>query len=116
MQKPLLCVTVTASTTAELRQRRDAVVDADLVELRLDGLSDPSVPGALAGRRRPVIITCRPTWGGGAFAGSGEERRGLPADAVTQGADCVVIEWRAHSHNLIRGTSGRRVVLSSHEL
>ena len=29
MSKPLLCVTVTAATTAELRQKRDAVADAD---------------------------------------------------------------------------------------
>jgi 3-dehydroquinate dehydratase len=60
MSKPLLCVTVTAATTAELREKRDAVPDADLIELRLDSVSDPSVAGALAGRRRPVIVTCRP--------------------------------------------------------
>ncbi len=50
MSKPLLCVTVTAATTAELRQKRDAVADADLIELRLDTVSDPDVAGALAGR------------------------------------------------------------------
>src|SRR5436309_3217121 len=33
MSKPLLCVTVTGATTAELRQRRDAVEDAELLEL-----------------------------------------------------------------------------------
>jgi 3-dehydroquinate dehydratase len=48
MSKPLLCVTVTAATTAELRQQRDAVVDADLVELRLDSVSDPNVASALS--------------------------------------------------------------------
>jgi len=40
MSKPLLCVTVTAATTAELRQKRDAVADADLIELRLDTVRD----------------------------------------------------------------------------
>ena len=78
---PLLCVTVTANTTAELRQKRDEVDEADLVELRLDTVSDPSVAGALAGRRRPVIVTCRPTWEGGRFAGSEEDRRQMLADA-----------------------------------
>jgi 3-dehydroquinate dehydratase/shikimate dehydrogenase len=115
MQKPLLCVTVTGSTTAELRERRDAVADADLIELRLDGLSDPSVAGALEGRRRPVIITCRPAWEGGAFAGSEEERRGLLAGALAQGAEYVDIEWRARFDGLIRETAGRRIVLSSHD-
>ena len=62
-------------TTAELRRQRDAVADADLVELRLDSVSDPDVAGALAGRRRPVIVTCRPTWEGGGFKGSEEERK-----------------------------------------
>jgi 3-dehydroquinate dehydratase len=50
---------------AELRAARDAVKDADLVELRLDGVADLDVAGALAGRRRPVIVTCRPSWEGG---------------------------------------------------
>ena len=63
-----LCVTVTGSDMADLRRRRDAVTGADLVELRLDTVSDPDAAGALAGRRLPVIVTCRPTWEGGAFA------------------------------------------------
>ena len=75
VSRPLLCVTVTAATMAELRRKRDAVVEADLIELRLDSVSDPSVAGALAGRRRPVIVTCRPAWEGGGFTGSEEDRR-----------------------------------------
>ena len=59
MPRPLLCATVTATTMAELLQRRDAVTGADLVELRLDGVADVDVDGALAGRRLPVIATCR---------------------------------------------------------
>ena len=61
---PLLCATVTANTMADLRRRRDAVGDADLVELRLDSVSDPSAAGALGDRRKPVIVTCRPQWEG----------------------------------------------------
>ena len=44
MSKPQLCVTVTADTTAELCRHRDAVTDADLVELSLYSVSDPDVP------------------------------------------------------------------------
>jgi 3-dehydroquinate dehydratase/shikimate dehydrogenase len=112
---PLLCVTVTAPTTAELRRRRDEVAEADLVELRLDSVSDPSVAGALAGRRRPVIVTCRPTWEGGRFAGSEEERRRILADALTLGAEYVDIEWRAGFDDLLAQSGGRRVVLSNHD-
>ncbi len=112
---PRLCVTVTASTTAELRRRRDAVRDADLVELRLDSVSDPDVAGALAGRRRPVILTCRPTWEGGEFRGGETERRRLLGQALTLGAEYVDVEWQAGFSELLQATAGKRVVLSSHD-
>src|SRR5436309_5212895 len=113
--KPLLCVTILAPTMAELRRRRDEVEEADLVELRLDSVSDPNVAGALAGRRRPVIITCRPTWEGGHFSGSEEERRKILAEALVLGAEYVDIEWRARFNDLIEQGGGRRVVLSFHD-
>ncbi len=115
MPKPRLCVTVTATSTAELRHRRDAVRDADLVELRLDGVSDPDVAGALAGRRVPVIVTCRPAWEGGRFDGSEEERRRMLGEALERGAEFVDVEWRAGFEDLLRQTGGRRIVLSSHD-
>src|SRR5262245_10114044 len=105
-----LCVVVTAPTTAELRRRRDEVADADLIELRLDTVTDPDVAGALAGRRRPVIVTCRPTWEGGHFAGSEEERKRLLRDALEKGAEYVDIEWRARFSDLVSTRDGRRIV------
>ena len=115
MSKPLLCVTVAAATTAELRQKRDAVADADLIELRLDTVSDPSVAGALAGRRRPVIVTCRPAWEGGEFRGSEEERKRILTDALSLGAEYVDVEWRARFDDVIAQAGGRRIVLSAHD-
>ena len=49
MRPAKLCVTVTADTMAELRTRRDQVTDADLVELRLDTVRDPSAAGGARG-------------------------------------------------------------------
>jgi len=115
VSKPLLCVTVTAATTAELRQKRDAVDDADLVELRLDSVSDPSAAGALADRRRPAIVTCRPAWEGGYFKGSEEERKKILLEALSLGAEFVDVEWRARFDDLIAQTGGRRIVLSAHD-
>jgi 3-dehydroquinate dehydratase/shikimate dehydrogenase len=106
---------VTASTTAELRQRRDSVAEADLVELRLDTVSDPNVAGALADRRRPVIVTCRAAWEGGHFKGTEEERRNLLSQAVALGAEYVDVEWRARFDDLIRRAGGRGIVLSYHD-
>src|SRR5262245_4957832 len=115
MSRPLLCVTLTAATTAELRAKRDAVVDADLIELRLDTVTDPDVEGAISDRRRPVIVTCRPTWEGGQFKGSEEERRRILAAALACGADYVDVEWRAQFDDLLGSTAGRGIVLSMHD-
>ena len=114
MSTPLLVETVSAATTAELRQRRDAVAAADLIELRLDSVSDPDVAGALAGRRRPVIVTCRPAWEGGHFAGSEEERKRLLTEAFALGAEYVDVEWRARFEILAR-EAGQRIVLSAND-
>ena len=115
MATPQLCVTVTAPTTAELRERRDAVADADLIELRLDTVRDPNVAGALAGRHRPVIVTCRPPSEGGKFSGSEEERHRILGEALALGAEYVDLEWRAGFADLLAHAGGRRVILSMHD-
>jgi 3-dehydroquinate dehydratase/shikimate dehydrogenase len=111
-----VCETVTATTMAELRSARDAVVSADLVELRLDGVRDVDVAGALAGRTRPVIVTCRPVWEGGRFDGGEEARLQLLAEAMRLGAEFVDVELRADRRSLPRpAAGGTRVVLSLHD-
>src|SRR5690242_15119690 len=109
-----LCETVMARTMADLIAGRDAAVAADLVELRLDGVDAPDVAGALAGRKKPVIVTCRATWEGGQFAGSEQEREAILRQALTLGAEFVDIEWRAGFDALVAGDPSR-VVLSSHD-
>jgi 3-dehydroquinate dehydratase / shikimate dehydrogenase len=109
-----ICQTVTAATMAELRRKRDAVRDADLVELRLDGVSDVDVAGALADRRLPVVVTCRAAWEGGRFDGAEETRLALLARAIDLGAEFVDVEWRAERGAI--GTNPRtRLILSNHD-
>lgn len=112
-----LCVTVTAATTADLKRKRDdaAAAGADLVEVRLDTVSDPDVGAALAGRTRPVIVTCRAAWEGGHFKGSELERKQILAEALKRGADYVDIEWKADFGDLVSTERGQRIVLSSHD-
>ena len=102
----LLVETVTGRNMAELIAARDAVTRADLVELRLDGVADVNVRAALNGRSRPVIATCRPTWEGGRFDGSEEQRRVRLLEALDGGAEYVDVEWRAGE-----GPSPRPLVL-----
>ena len=120
MPSSLLCETVTGQSTAELRMARDAAV-ADMVEVRLDGVADLDVAGALAGRSKPVVVTCRPQWEGGRFAGSEEERHRILAEAVSLGAEFVDVEWAAlhaiHKPGFadIVERAPSRVVVSSHD-
>lgn len=110
-----LCIVVLAESMAELRRQRDAAADADLIELRLDTVKDLDVDGALAGRARPVIVTCRPSWEGGQFQGSEEERHRILARALALGADHVDVEWKAGFADLLEPATRPRVVLSSHD-
>lgn len=114
MPNAQLCVTVTGSTMAELRERRDKVVGADLIELRLDTVSDPSAAGALEGRRLPVIVTCRSKSEGGRFEGSEDERWRILSDAQKLGADYIDVEWKSGFFELIERRRGRGIVVSHH--
>src|SRR6188768_3063265 len=105
-----LCVTVTADTMAELRTQRDQVVDADMVELRLDTVKDPSAAAALAGRKKPVIITCRHKSQGGHFMGSEDDRRAILSEALALGAEHVDLEWQGSCADLMERTGGGRII------
>ena len=99
---------------AELIAARDAATRADIIELRLDGVDDIDVSGALSGRTRPVIATCRPAWEGGRFDGTEERRRAMLVEALDGGAEYVDVEWRAGFADVVT-RDPRRIVLSSHD-
>jgi 3-dehydroquinate dehydratase/shikimate dehydrogenase len=110
----LLCETVTGATMRELLAARDAAVVGDMVELRLDGVLDVDVVGALRGRRTPVVVTCRAAWEGGRFNGSEDERRSILTQALDAGAEFVDVEWRAGFDDVI-AVDPARVVVSFHD-
>lgn len=100
----------------EVRRARDAAHGADLVEVRLDGVDRPDVAAVLDGRLRPVIVTCRPRWEGGAFDGTEEERRRILTDAAALGAEFVDVEMRAEfAADILRLRRGHGVIVSAHE-
>ena len=121
MSEPQLCETVTGSSMRELLAARDGAIAADLVELRLDGVADVDVAGALRGRRLPSVVTCRPVWEGGRFDGGEDTRLALLARALDSGAEFVDIEAQALQESqgpaftaLVRRFPAR-VVLSMHD-
>jgi 3-dehydroquinate dehydratase / shikimate dehydrogenase len=120
MTTALLCETVTGRSMAELVAARDSATHGDMVELRLDGVGDLDVAGALQGRRVPAVVTCRPTWEGGQFDGAEGDRARILARALELGAEFVDVEWRATTKSngdftaLVRRDPAR-VVISSHD-
>ncbi|MEE3138251.1 MAG: type I 3-dehydroquinate dehydratase [Acidobacteriota bacterium] len=114
MVQSQVCVTVTATTTDQLRRQRDAAVEADLIELRLDGVKDLDVSGALQGRLKPAIVTCRSVQDGGSFDGGEEARRRIIAEALECGAEFVDIEWDGSPDSRIAAHKSR-TVLSYHQ-
>jgi 3-dehydroquinate dehydratase/shikimate dehydrogenase len=116
MRDPLVCVAVTGRTMEELRRARDTAEGADIVELRLDTVDRPDAAGALEGRTRAVIVTCRAAWEGGFFRGGEEERRRILEQALAAGAEFVDIEAGADfADAIVRERRGRGVVLSWHD-
>ena len=65
---------------------------ADVIEIRLDGMDNPSLPPGSLQLARPILATNRPVWEGGHFAGSEEARVELLCQAIEAGARYVDIE------------------------
>jgi 3-dehydroquinate dehydratase/shikimate dehydrogenase len=114
-----LCEVVAVPTMEALRAGRDAAAQAgaDVVELRLDLVDRPDVAGALQGRPRPVIVTCRAAWEGGHFKGSEEERQRILREALDLGAEFVDIEHKTAGVDqwLRPADRAQRVICSLHD-
>src|SRR5258708_5962738 len=116
MQTAQLCVTVIGQDSDAIRHARTrAEVDADLVELRLDSMTVPDPEAALAGRRKPAIVTCRPLREGGMFDGAEEERLRILERAQVLGAEFVDVEWDARLAPFLQARGGRGVIVSRHD-
>ena len=68
---------------------------ADLLEIRLDYMTVPEPEKCCSLLRRPLLFTNRPTWEGGNFAGTEEERIAPLLEAVRLRAAYVDLELRA---------------------
>ena len=111
-----LCITVIGKDTEAIRQARHAAeADADLVELRVDFMSSPDPEGALADRRKPAIVTCRPLREGGLFDGSEEERLRILQRAQALGAEFIDIEWDIDPKPFVAARGGKGVIVSRHD-
>ncbi len=117
-----VCVSILPRSIGELRQlcERALELGAKLVELRLDGLQEQEMVEAARlahdmGLRR--IVTLRPSWEGGFYAGDEQKRLELLARVSTD-AEYVDLELKAIDANsrLVEGlrSVGIKVISSKH--
>lgn len=67
---------------------------ADVLEIRLDSMSQPAVSPFIGTIATPLLFTNRAGWEGGNFSGSEESRLGLLHEAIDAGAAYVDIELK----------------------
>ncbi len=88
----LVATVVERTTERALEVAAVAAPFCDLIEFRLDALSDPDPARLAAHSTRPAIFTCRRPADGGAYRGTEEERRDLLSRAACSGAGWVDVE------------------------
>jgi 3-dehydroquinate dehydratase-1/3-dehydroquinate dehydratase/shikimate dehydrogenase len=117
----LICVSIMTEEAAAIPALVAPVSTmVDVVEIRLDGLRTPLTADCIAALDKPVLVTNRPTWEGGHFNGSEEQRIDLLFQAVRLGARYADIELQAspEMRNLLLAevhAAGAEVVVSHHD-
>jgi 3-dehydroquinate dehydratase / shikimate dehydrogenase len=100
-----------------LRQLRASERYADLVEFRLDLIGGGEIGRLLRATRKPRIVTCRPRWEGGGFAGGEDERLEILEAASLLGAEYVDLELgvgRQKLDQFRRRRKETRLIVSRH--
>ncbi len=111
-----LCVSIFVRDLAQAR--RDAALaaeaGADMLELRIDDLTEPV---ALPELPLPYILTCRPTWEGGQSELSDNERLDLLATMLEHGASYVDVELKTYERRPdVADIAARRpIIVSAHD-
>ena len=108
-----LCVPILVADAEQARHDVAAAVEAgaDVIELRVDYLTDPAeVRAVTAGFDVPFILTCRPIWEGGHSELTDADRR----DLLTKAAEGTGGGWLIDYEGKAEGTVPNRI-LSRHD-
>lgn len=90
-----VCVSISGATIAEsLLTAVSVAKEADVVEIRLDGLDQIEIQPFIDALSKPLLFTNRASWEGGAFNGSEKERVGALQEAIDLKAAFVDIELK----------------------
>ena len=112
----MIVVSITGPSMQEaLAQVAGSTSYADMFEFRLDLISRPNVARLLASTGKPTIVTCRPVWEGGGFAGFERERIGILELASVFGAHYVDIEMNAVEVKMVGSKEGNKISVRGKE-
>ncbi len=91
-----LCVAIGCANLQDaVKAARDAVLTADVVEIRLDMIESPRVAPFFHMQQGELLFTNRASWEGGSYVGSEEQRTDMLIEAVSLGADYIDLELLA---------------------
>lgn len=98
-----ICISVGKTSAREtLTQIRAAEALADVIEVRLDLVENPSVSAFLQSTETPLLFTNRAAWEGGNFAGEEDARIAPLLEAVIGGCAYVDLELNAPERSWMR--------------
>lgn len=113
--KCLICIPITAATNETAIEDMTAASEyADVIELRLDYITNPDINKLLKHKRKPVIVTNRPKREGGKFSGDETNRIQLLKNAIESGADYIDIEHDSAQNILDFNCYGCKLIVSYH--
>jgi 3-dehydroquinate dehydratase-1/3-dehydroquinate dehydratase/shikimate dehydrogenase len=93
-----LCVSVAGPTVDQvLTMAKQAEAVADVIEIRLDSMTQPEITPLIRELSTPLLFTKRPTWEGGQYEGDEKKRIDLLIEAAQSGASYVDIELNTDS-------------------
>jgi 3-dehydroquinate dehydratase-1/3-dehydroquinate dehydratase/shikimate dehydrogenase len=121
MELGKICVSIAGVDVAAVQEQATQVQEtADVLEIRLDHMTVPEPEKCCSLLRQPLLFTNRPTWEGGQFAGSEEERIAPLLEAVRLRAAYIDLELRAAlagRHRLLEAIehSSTRMIISWHD-
>src|SRR5271155_1981396 len=110
-----LCVAIFVTDIAKAKREiaLAAEAGADMVELRIDGVTDAEQARKIAASSfLPCIVTCRPTWEGGNSELPDAERVGLLEKAAQSDNAYIDVELETLQR---LGIGGERVIVSAHD-
>lgn len=91
-----ICASLTGADAAALCDQVGQVLDyVDVIEIRLDSMTNPDVAECCSVLCQPLLFTNRPVWEGGAYAGPENERIEPLSQAIQCQAAYIDFELRA---------------------